>query len=75
MQPASDTAIPAVPETQTFPKPAAMAVAVPPVRTRRISVGLQNHPPTGELLTMQRPRHPVISAIKDGQFYILYFQV
>ncbi|XP_064388109.1 maternal embryonic leucine zipper kinase-like [Halichondria panicea] len=65
--PASDTATPAEPEVPVFTQ---LPAPVPSVRTRRISLGQQNHPPPGELLTLQRlskAPHPAISAIQDAE--------
>lgn len=66
MQPTAETATPAMPEAPA-PQPPAPAA---PVRSRRISLGQQIHPPPGELLTLQRLEkaiHPVVSAIRDGK--------
>ena len=38
---------------------------------RRISVGQPIHPPTGELLSLQKPLLPAISNIKDGNTDVL----
>lgn len=48
--------------------PAESAQPVPKQRSRRISLGLQIHPPSGELLSMQKLKHPAISIIKDGEY-------
>lgn len=39
----------------------------PKPRTRKISLGIQIHPPSGEIVTIQKPKHPAIAMIRDGE--------